>query len=158
MRNQSSELVEKRVAGNRGRKLPKEHKVAISNGLRGRKLSKEHRSKCKIPVLTGEAEKKRRKAISEQRKGTQGYGRGSRDRLDHFNALHWVVEYITGERYEFDNLQSWARAHEHLFLPDDRPKSKLPLWQRFVSGMNGIRQKHQYVWKGWRLISVKEIS
>jgi len=156
LRHPSAELVERRVAKLRGRKRPAEVMLKVSKALPGRPLSPEHRIKCsknwfKGPQsLSPEAESRRRKSISESRKGCHGYGRAARDRLDHAKALHWVIKDPQGVPHEFDNRQSWARGNEYRFLPDDRPDSKLPLWERFVAGMERMH------WKGWTLVTVRE--
>lgn len=165
MRHQSRELVEKRIAPIRGVKKPEWFGAKISKALTGRKLSPEHRAKAaangfKGPqFLTAEQQKRRNESISKQRKGTHNFGRAARDRLDHFNALHWIVRDNRGVIHEFDNLQSWARANEHRFLPDDRPESKLALWKRAVGGFNNMQRtdrKASHQWKGWTLVSVLE--
>lgn len=166
MRHQSPEMVEKRIAKLRGRKHPAERCEAASRRMTGTKLKPETIAKLRalypngiVPKLSEASEAKRRKSISEQRKGTHNFGRAARDRLDHFNALHWIVRDNRGVIHEFDNLQSWCRANEWRFLPDDRPSSKLKLWQRAVSGFNGQQRtdrKGQHQWKGWTLVSVLE--
>lgn len=169
MRKQSRELVAKRFAKWGG--SPEAHARAvlhtpevakkISQSLIGRKLSDEHKARSasglfRYEQLTLEQKAKRNSAIAKQRIGCHNYGRAARDRLDHFNAKHWVIRSPEGITYEFDNLQSWCRANESLFLPDDHPGAKLPLWHRAVSGFNGmIRRdaKAQHAWKGWTLVS-----
>ncbi len=165
MRKQSPELIEKRIAPLRGRKVSVETALAISKALTGRIISEEHRAKSAKGWLhvsreiSPESESKRRQSISAQRKGCHNYGRAARDRLDHFNALHWIVRDPRGIIHEFDNLQSWCRANEWRFMPDDRPESKLKLWQRAVSGFNNQQRtdkKGSHQWKGWTLVSVLE--
>ena len=175
MRHQSPELVARRLAKFGGVMPPMtpERRAKISAALTGRKLSSEHRAASskgwfskgqvgapeRLRELSAESEAKRRKSISEQRVGCHNYGRAARDRLDHFNALHWIVRDNRGVIHEFDNLQSWARANEHRFLPDDRSESKLPLWLRAVGGFNDMQRtdgKGSHQWKGWTLVSVLE--
>lgn len=164
IRHQSPELVEKRVAKLRGRKQSAEQAAATSRRMTGTKHKPETIAKLSALypngiVLSQASEAKRRKSISEKRKGTHNFGRAARDRLDHFNALHWIVRDNRGVIHEFDNLHSWCRANEWRFLPDDRPNSKLKLWQRAVSGFNGQQRtdgKGQHQWKGWTLVSVLE--
>ena len=165
MRHQSPELVEKRAAKMRGRKFTAEQCARVSAGLTGRKLSEEHKLKSSkgwihgFPSLTDEAKEKCRHSMSMARIGCHNFGRAARDRLDHFNARHWVVRDPVGRIFEFDNAQSWARKNESLFLPDEYPDSKLPLWFRFISGLNGMQRKDrkgQHSWKGWVLVSVTE--
>jgi hypothetical protein len=163
-RHQSPELVEKRIAKLRGRKQSAEQIAAASRRMTGTKLKPETIAKLRVLYPNGlnlseASEAKRRKSISDQRKGTHNFGRAARDRLDHFNALHWIVRDNRGVIHEFDNLQSWCRANEWRFQPDDRPKSKLKLWQRAVGGFNNQQRtdkKGQHQWKGWTLVSVLE--
>lgn len=163
-RNPSFEVNEKRAAKLRGRKLSPERCAEISKSLTGRKLSETHRlavikSLVLVPDLSPEAEARRRHSISVQRTGTHGYGRTARDNLNHSKALHWIVRDPFGRIFEFNNADSWARKHENLFLPDDRPESRLPLCRRFISGLHGMQRtdrKGQHSWKGWTLVSVTE--
>lgn len=165
MRHQSEELIRRRIGPLVGRHISEEQKRAISRANTGRKLSEAHRLASSKQWFTGpknlepEIEKRRRKGISEARKGCHNYGRAARDRLDHFNALHWIIRDTRGVIHEFDNLQSWCRANEWRFLPDARPKSKLPLWFRAVSGFNNQQRmdgKATHQWRGWTLVSVLE--
>lgn len=161
-REQSPELVERRIAPLRDRKRPKEVGAKISAAKAGKKQSPEHRAKSSAGWLSGpqnllpEAEEKRRRAISLQRTGTQGYGRTARDNPQHYRAKYWIIRDPGGRIHEFNNLQSWCRKNEELFRPDDRPESKLPLWRRAVSGFNGIRRGELCSWKGWLLVSMEE--
>lgn len=173
MRKQSAALVAKRFAKHGGsasawaKAFAKDPKriANLSKALRGRKLSDEHRKIAVaqlIPIdkLSPDAEARRRKSISDQRKGCHNYGRAARDNPKHFNAKHWVIRSPEGIIYEFDNLQMWCRANESLFLPDDKPDAKLPLWHRAVSGFNGMirrDRKAQHAWKGWTLVSSIEM-
>jgi hypothetical protein len=165
MRKHSPEFIERRIAPIRGKSHPPEFGKAVSAALTGRKLSESHRIACSKTWLSGpqnltpEAEAKRRAGISKARTGTHGFGRTSRDRPDHCKALHWIVRDSRGVVLEFDNLQSWCRQNEWRFLPDDRPMSKLKLWQRAVGGFNNMQRtdrKGQHQWKGWTLVSVIE--
>jgi len=164
MRHQTRELVEKRCAPRRGRPVPEETRAAISKALTGRKLSEEHRlaslkGLLRPTDLPPEAEARRRQSIAKALTGTHGFGRDARDRPDHHKALHWIIRDPRGVIHEFDNLQSWCRANEHRFLPDERPMSKLALWQRAVGGFNNLQRtdgKAGHQWRGWTLVSVME--
>jgi hypothetical protein len=165
LRVQPRELVERRVAPLRGRKVAAEVREKISQGLKGRELSEEHRLKCAKNWLKGfdglspEAKAKFRKAISQARLGCHNYGRAARDRLDHFQAKHWMVRDPAGIIFEFDNLQAWCRANEWRFQPDDYPQSKRPLWHRAALGFGSqmrTDKKGCHHWKGWTLVSVEE--
>lgn len=167
MRNQSEDLIEKRIAPLRGRKRDLEVCEKISAALTGRKLSDEHKAKVLRTGLRGpnslteEQQKLRNASISRSKIGTHGYGRAERDRPDHCKALHWVIMDSYGRVHEFDNLSSWARKNEALFLPDERPESKLPLWMRAVRGVINMRRtdkKAPHHWKGWTLVSGVERS
>jgi hypothetical protein len=88
--------------------------------------------------------------------GTHGFGRGAKDAPNHAKAHHWILRSPLGTIYEFDNLQSWARKNESLFLPDDYPDATLPLWKRFVSGINNQQRKDKKAttsWRGWTMVS-----
>ena len=166
IRKHSPELIEKRIRHLRGRKHSAEQNAAASRRMTGRKLKPETIAKLRamypngiVPLLSPESEERRAHSISVQRTGTHGYGRSARDNPQHFNALHWVVRDPVGRIYEFENSQAWARKNETLFMPDDHPDSKLPLWRRFVSGLNGMQRtdkKGQHSWRGWVLVSVIE--
>lgn len=166
MRHQSPELVEKRIAKLRGRKHSAERVAAMSRRMLGTKRKPETIAKLRalypngiMSKLSAASEAKRRKSISEQRKGTHNFGRAARDRLDHCKALHWIVRDSRGVVHEFDNLHAWCRANEWRFLPDACPNSKLKLWQRAVGGFNGQQRtdgKGQSQWQGWTLVSVLE--
>jgi hypothetical protein len=167
LRNQSADLIEKRIAPLRGRKRDVAVCKKISAALTGRKLSDEHKAKAlrtgwRGPnSLTEEQQKRRNASISKSKIGTHGYGKAERDRPDHCKALHWIVMDSYGQVYEFDNLSSWARKHEALFLPDERPESKLPLWRRAVGGFINMRRtdkKASHHWRGWTLVSGVERS
>ena len=110
---------------------------------------------CRGP-LSEQSEQKRRNSISQQRKGTHGYGRSAMDNLQHFNAHHWRVRSPRGEEFEFDNLYSWCRHNEWRFA-DQRPESKLPLWRRAVSGFTSAQKivNPSASWYGWVLVSNK---
>jgi hypothetical protein len=166
MRKHSPELTAKRSAALRGIKRSVEFRAAASKRMTGTKHAPETITKLRVLYaggilrkLSAESEAKRRKAISEQRKGCHNYGRAARDRKDHFNALHWIIRDPKGVTHEFDNLQSWCRANEWRFLPDAWPESKLPLWRRAVGGFNNQQRtdrKGQHHWRGWVLVSVLE--
>ena len=177
VRNPSRELIEKRISPLRGTKRPEEVGSKISAALKGRKLSPEHRAVAvanlrqsgsgfkpgQRPALSPEAEERRLKnaaeALRARMSGSHGFGRAARDRKDHCKAMHWIVRAPNGVIYEFDNLQSWARANVSLLLPDMAPASKLPLWYRFVLGMNNLQRtdgKGGHSWRGWTLVSVME--
>ncbi len=165
VRHQSRELIEKRAAKLRGRKLSAETCAKISAANTGRKMTLEHRLKSSgtwlrgFPSLSDAAKEKCRHSQRLARIGCHNYGRAARDRLDHFNAKHWVVRDPVGRIYEFDNAQSWARKNENLFLPDEYPDSRLPLWARFFHGLNDMQRtdrKGIHSWRGWTLVSVTE--
>lgn len=189
MRRQSPELVEKRIAKLRGRKLSQDRIEKIRKDIKLAWASGKYQNARKpthyTPRVVSDAQKQQiieaGKAfataewmhkisalrdlhrLSEMNRkrmlGTHGFGRGARDRPDHCKALHWIVRDARGFIHEFDNLQSWARANEWRFLPDDRPQSKLPLWRRAVGGINNTQRtdrKGQHHWKGWTLVSVLE--
>lgn len=165
-RNRSTASRERTASKLRGRKYSKEHRAHISASLKGRQLSPEHRQKSlkgllRITELPPDAEARRRHSLSIAKTGTHGYGRGARDNPKHCKALHWVVRDPAGQVWEFDNASSWARAHQHLFEPDDRPESRLPLWQRFVNGLNNMirrDKKGAHSWRGWVRVSSTEIG
>lgn len=160
MRHQSPEIVERRVAPLRGRTVPPDIRAKISAANIGKTLSPEHREKAikqlrRYADLTPEQREKRNLKISIQRTGKHNFGRAARDRRDHFNAKHWVIQCPVGRIYEFDNLQSWARKHEHIFEPDQAPESRMALWRRAVSGFNNMRRtdgKATHHWRGWIII------
>ncbi len=166
LRHHSPEYIERRVAKLRGRKQSAEFKAAASRRMTGTRHKPETIAKLRalhpngiVPGLSAESEAKRRKSISEQRKGTHNFGRAARDRLDHCKALHWIIRCPNGIIYEFDNLQSWCRANEWRFMPDANPQSKLPLWRRAVGGFNNQQRcddKASHHWRGWTLVSVLE--
>jgi hypothetical protein len=166
MRKQSPELIEKRISKLRGRSQPEHIKIAMSQRMRGRKLSEATKAKLRSafpngPVLTEEQKAKRSKSISEQRKGTHGFGRAARDRQDHHKANHWIIRDPLGQTYEFNNLHSWARANEWRFADDPLIPAKRPLWQRFVSGVHNMKRtdkKASHHWRGWTLVSVLELQ
>ncbi len=90
-------------------------------------------------------------------RGTHGHGRGERGRLDHTNALFWVIRDPLGKTYEFSNLAEWARRNTVLFH-DYKPESRSPFWRRIAAGvsmMAGAKDPRGSYY-GWILVSVKE--
>lgn len=87
--------------------------------------------------------------------GKHGFGRMHIGRPDHACAKHWVVESPDGVRYEFDNLQEWCRANEHL-LPVCGEKYRKPLWQRAADGISSQTRRETSRWRGWQLVTVGE--
>ena len=154
-RPEISEKMKGRVASESTRKK-------ISAALTGRQLSESHRIKTvqnlrvvRRAGLTEEQESRRRKSISIQRKGTHGFGRSAINNPKHFNAKIWRIRSPFGKYYEFSNLRSWARKNEVLFMPDERPESRLPLWRRAVGGFNDMSRadsKGTHSWRGWTLV------
>jgi len=164
-RKQSPELIKKRTVNARNFKMSDEHKEAIRKKMTGRVVSNETKAKLSKTQLSGpqhlspESQAKRNKAISLSRIGTHGYGRAKRGRLDHCCAKHWKIKDFMGKIYECDNLAEWCRANEDLFLPDEFPDSKLPLWKRAVGGFNKMQRtdnKGSTHWRGWSLVSKTE--
>lgn len=169
-RSQPPELIARRSAKQkaimaaRSEQQRTEQNAKISAALSGRKLSEERRHEAvktllRYPDLSEDAKRRRNETISKSLIGTHGFGRGAKDRLDHWKALHWVVRDSRGVIHEFDNLQAWCRKNEHRFLPDTFQNAKLPLWKRAVGGFNDMQRtdkKGTHQWKGWTLVSVKE--
>ena len=115
---------------------------------------KKHSESLKGHKTTNETRRK----ISHAHIGIPTTGKAAKDRPDHASAKHWIVRSPTGVIYEFDNATSWARKNEHLFWPDENPGSILPLWRRFVKGVQAQTRPRQAPthWNGWTLVSITE--
>jgi hypothetical protein len=141
------------------REKMKDHYAMIKAISTGRK----HSTKAKAAISrAGIGRKPSQKAIEATRAmllGGHGRGRAMRDRPDHGSAKHWIVRAPNNLLYEFDNLQAWCRANEHLLLPDMTPWAKLPLWRRAAGGFShqlNKRGKATHHWRGWILVSCVE--
>lgn len=163
-RKHSEEAKDKISESLKGRPVSKSTRKKIADKARGRKHSKATKQKLSalypngfVNRLTEEQSRRRIHSISEQRKGTHGYGRSKRDAENHAKAKNWSLMSPDGKTYTFNNLQSWCRKHEHLFFPDKNPASKLPLWRRAVSGFNDQIRKTRpsKSWYGWQLMDTR---
>lgn len=85
-------------------------------------------------------------------KGSHGFGRNQKDRIDHYEAKLWIIKSPENQTFEISNLHAWARANESIF-DDGLRELKLPCWQRFCVGMGSWHQ-----WKGWAVVSVTDIK
>jgi hypothetical protein len=146
----------------KGRIVSESTRKKLSAASTGRKLSESHRITAVRNLrvrLTDEQEARRRKSVSIQRKGTHGYGKTAINNPKHFKAKIWRIRSPFGKHYEFSNLQAWARENESLFMPDQRPESRLPLWRRAVGGFNDMDRrdnKGQHHWRGWTLVGKEQ--
>jgi hypothetical protein len=161
-KNQTPEFIAKRTHLAHKRRHSPETKAKQSAIRLGKPLAESAKSKLRsmyqngfVQYLSATSEQQRRRAISVSRLGTHGYGRSKRDNENHCRAKLWRVRDPMGRIHSFQNACKWARANEHLFLPYDAPNSKLPLWKRFVSGLNSMQRtddKGTHHWRGWMLV------
>jgi len=91
-------------------------------------------------------------------RGTNGYGRVARGRLDHPAAKLWKVKSPDGQIFKFTNMHNWCRQNEHRFV-DSAPSGKSkwgtgPLWNKAARGFKmQVNGRHSH-WKGWVVLSV----
>ncbi len=135
------------MAGIRAKRDPAKWKASFFRG-RARKM-RELRRSGELAVIHARTAAKLR--------GTHGFGRCERGRLDHHSAKSWVVRDQYGTVFRFSNLREWARQNEHRFH-DDRPESRCPFWYRISAGIKSLasRRGKATSYRGWVLVSLRE--
>jgi len=90
-------------------------------------------------------------------KGSNGFGKTQRGKIDHANCKEWCVLSPAGIQYKFSNLLEWCRQNESLFV-DNSPGAKWPLWRRAAHGITeqGCKRGQRCSWGGWVLQNVWE--
>lgn len=87
---------------------------------------------------------------TEVTRGTHGFGRQARGRLDHGRALVWTIQAPDGETWTVPNLAEWCRQHEDILPP--YPGAKMPTWKRASDGLM-TAYRRQETWYGWSILS-----
>ena len=178
MRHQSPELVEKRAAAMRGRKLTPERVAEIKSDLKNAWKA------GKFSGLTGASAEQMAKIIkmrdmpklcaensvrlTAKMKEWKESGRldeirrkagNAKGMPDHIAAKHWTIRDPNGLTHEFSNLGEWARRHEHLF-EDCAPASKLPHWLRISGGIGDLlnAKGRSCSYRGWVAVSKTELE
>lgn len=139
---------------------------SVKEKLRARKLSKEHVESIRFHALKQAKEGRMNidglklgspiglPKMWEKVRGSNGFGRGKRGRLDHAKACAWRVRCPNGLEYEFTNAREWCRKNESLFV-EYNPNSRYPLWLRAANGFSKLSSSAGNLcsWHGWTLIA-----
>lgn len=76
-----------------------------------------------------------------------GKGRQMRDRDDHPKVEFWSILSPDGERYEFRNLERWARRHHRMFSVSESSKTPRPILVR--NGISAVVNGRRLQYLGW---------
>lgn len=98
------------------------------------------------------------RTTAKKRRGVPGVGGSGASELN-AHSHQWTIRSPKGEIYRFTNLSHWARHNERLFLPDGRPTSKKPLWQRIANGIAMLYEVNGRCcsYRGWTAVSRLEL-
>jgi hypothetical protein len=147
------------------RVVSEETRQKIRMKLLGRKLSIETREKIRLGALKSLKNGRRINMAGaskawEAHRGSHGFGRLTRGRIDHARAKHFLIRSPLGDVYEVKNLAEWCRSNVGKFLPDDHPYSKTPLNRRAQVGFSMLvtGKRNNCSWRGWTAVCVFDIE
>lgn len=109
----------------------------------------------KLPPKDREFLRRMWQKSNEVTRGTHGFGRQERGRLDHGRALIWTIQAPDGETWTISNLSEWCRQNEDMFPLC--PGAKTPTWQRASDGLRTAYHRKE-TWYEWTVISCEKNS